>query len=172
MFRLVVQSRTTTPRSGRYYQGTMASNYDADILSRLAADAWEVVTGLAGRITHQAVPRLPAPYCSNPHRSVPRASPEPPRSTSDRRSEVLRGGSGGATALSSGGRGRCDARDRVSSALHSPAPDCARNSRLGGSQHDAEPDNVECVRGVEGKPKGRPALRANALPTAAANYFR
>jgi hypothetical protein len=41
-----------------------------------------------------------------------------------------------------------------------------------GSQHDAEPDNFERVRGVEGKPKGRPALRADALPTAAADYFR
>ena len=29
-----------------------------------------------------------APYCSNPHQTVPRAAPESRRSTSDRRSEV------------------------------------------------------------------------------------
>jgi hypothetical protein len=39
---------------------------------------------------------LLAPILPTLHRTLPRAAPEPPRSTSYRRYEVLRGGSGGA----------------------------------------------------------------------------
>ena len=61
---------------------------------------WDALKHLCGccRTIMISAPATPAPIPPLPRASLTGASPDPPRSTSDRRSEVLRGGSGEAPA--------------------------------------------------------------------------